>query len=37
MLRKEIDKLNRDTFAKNKMDGSLDQEVDEIIASSKDD
>jgi hypothetical protein len=37
MLRKEIDKLNRDTFAKNKMDGEMEEEVDKIIASSKDD
>lgn len=38
MLRKEIDKLNRDTFAKNKMDGGdMEQEVDKIISSAKDD
>jgi len=37
MLRKEIDKLNRDTFAKHQMDGGMEEEVDKIIASSKDD
>jgi len=37
MLRKEIDKLNRDTFLKHKMDGGLEEEVDKIISSSKDD